>query len=600
MSGVLRRGSLSFDANLNGRSKRGCNDSNLYGGYHEHKRVRTPEISVISFDFRRHSQDLKKDALALSTAPDLSDDIDSDIISNYVGHYGKWNFLWTLLLSLFQIMPTFQIFMFVFQTADKDFWCARPHHLRDVDVSLWRNLTQPKDACSILDVDYSTITNLHNLIDYTKSAGLSANYTQCLEFEFSKENGEGKTLVEEFGLVCKHRELLSVVEMCFLAGAAIGSVLSGYISDRYGRKHTLLSFAFVQTVFGTILAFSTSLAMYMGLRVIIGFASMTVAVVSFVLVVELVSGKWRTIIGILNILPVAATYVLSSGIAYYIRDWRTLQLTISLPWFVFLSMWYCVPESPRWLLARGKLQQLYSVVERAARMNGITLPANYQKSLEAVAPLVSKAPSSIEDAVNERSLKTTESAIKGNPLTVVFGRTYWRTTCLTLISWLSLIIIYFGLTLHLSNFGGDIYMNTAVAGTIEAISICLSIFVVLKFGIKRNLVTYMLIPGVCCLATNLVPKGEEYLIYVIALAMIAKCVIGASNAIIPIFTAMQYPTIVRNFGVGIGNLGAGVALILVPYMWLLEHIEPLLPMTIMGICGLIGSVALIMMKDIEQ
>uniref|UniRef100_A0A1A9VAY7 Uncharacterized protein n=1 Tax=Glossina austeni TaxID=7395 RepID=A0A1A9VAY7_GLOAU len=115
MSGVLRRGSLSFDANLNGRSKRGCNDSNLYGGYHEHKRVRTPEISVISFDFRRHSQDLKKDALALSTAPDLSDDIDSDIISNYVGHYGKWNFLWTLLLSLFQIMPTFQIFMFVFQ-----------------------------------------------------------------------------------------------------------------------------------------------------------------------------------------------------------------------------------------------------------------------------------------------------------------------------------------------------------------------------------------------------------------------------------------------------------------------------------------------------
>uniref|UniRef100_A0A1B0BL31 Major facilitator superfamily (MFS) profile domain-containing protein n=1 Tax=Glossina palpalis gambiensis TaxID=67801 RepID=A0A1B0BL31_9MUSC len=523
----------------------------------------------------------------------------NEILKRCSGEIGKWQMKYCSMLALVQVVTTLHVYAFVFQTADKDFWCARPPHLHNIDVTFWRNLTQPKDVCSVLDADYSTIRNLDNLVDYVKSVGLSANYTQCLEFEFSRENGEGKTLVEEFGLVCKHRELLSVVEMCFLAGAAIGSVLSGYISDRYGRKHTLLSFAFVQTVFGTILAFSTSLAMYMGLRVIIGFASMTVAVVSFVLVVELVSGKWRTIIGILNILPVAATYVLSSGIAYYIRDWRTLQLTISLPWFVFLSM-YCVPESPRWLLARGKLQQLYSVVERAARMNGITLPANYQKSLEAVAPLVSKAPSSIEDAVNERNLKTTESAIKGNPLTVVFGKTYWRTTCLTLISWLSLIIIYFGLTLHLSNFGGDIYVNTAIAGTIETISICLSIFVVLKFGIKRNLVAYMLIPGVCCLATNLVPKGEEYLIYVIALAMIAKCVIGASNAIIPIFTAMQYPTIVRNFGVGIGNLGAGVALILVPYMWLLEHIEPLLPMTIMGICGLIGSVALIMMKDIEQ
>lgn len=91
---------------------------------------------------------------------------------------------------------------------------------------------------------------------------------------------------------------------------------------------------------GTILAFSTSLTMFMAVRVISGFASMTVTVVSFVLVVELVSGKWRTIIGILNILPVAVTYVLTAGIAYYIRDWRTMQLVVTLPWFAILTMWY--------------------------------------------------------------------------------------------------------------------------------------------------------------------------------------------------------------------------------------------------------------------
>lgn len=77
----------------------------------------------------------------------------------------------------------------------------------------------------------------------------------------------------------------------------------------------------------------------MALRVIIGFASMTVTVVSFVLVVELVSGQWRTIIGILNILPVAITYVLSAGLAYLIRDWRHLQLVISWPWLIMLSIW---------------------------------------------------------------------------------------------------------------------------------------------------------------------------------------------------------------------------------------------------------------------
>lgn len=130
------------------------------------------------------------------------------------------------------------------------------------------------------------------------------------------------------------------------------------------------------------------------------------------------------------------------------------------------------------------------------------------------------------------------------------------------------------------------------------------------------------------------------------LTFTAKCIIGANNAIIPTFTAMQYPTVVRNFGVGMGNLAAGVALILVPYMWLLvriskkhthnhinsnsefhmnvcyhftffpqtyfyclrlfffsrplqEHIDPLLPMSIMGVCGIIGAIALTLMKDVH-
>lgn len=50
-------------------------------------------------------------------------------------------------------------------------------------------------------------------------------------------------------------------------------------------------------------------------------------------------------------------------------------------------------------------------------------------------------------------------------------------------------------------------------------------------------------------------------------SLTAKCLIGANNAIIPTYTAMQYPTIVRNFGVGMGNLASGIALILVPSLW---------------------------------
>lgn len=50
---------------------------------------------------------------------------------------------------------------------------------------------------------------------------------------------------------------------------------------------------------------------------------------------------------------------------------------------------------------------------------------------------------------------------------------------------------------------------------------------------------------------------------------VVKCTIGACNAIIPTFTAFQYPTILRNLGVGAGNFAAGLALVTVPYLWLL-------------------------------
>ncbi|XP_053967589.1 organic cation/carnitine transporter 2 isoform X1 [Anastrepha ludens] len=636
MSGVLRRGSLNFDCNLNGRNSRGSIDTNLYGGYRDTK-PRTPEISVIALDFRRYSEDLKKDSLKTivnECVPpangDLSQDVDSDVISNFVGHHGRWQFIWTFLLTLFQIPPTFHLFVYTFQTTTKDFWCARPDNAPDMDVSLWKNLSQPSGPCSILNLNYSQLPEL-------STTAAPTVLIPCTNFEFSWDDGSARTIIQEFNLVCSRQQLVSVVEMCFLAGAAVGSVSSGWISDRFGRKHTLMAFVLVQLVSGTLQAYAINLAMYMTLRVLTGFASMTVTVVSFVLVVELVSGKWRTITGILNILPVPISYILMACIAYFVRDWRHLQLAISLPWLSLLTIWYCMPESPRWLLAQGCLNELYSLIERAARLNNRTLPPNYQKTLEAAAPPPSSVTTqklSKEGTIDKEQLGITQlqqqqhqtptafmaspegglsnicpidpSATEANPTThdnplkVVFNRFYWRTTCLNLVVWLTLIIVYYGLTLHLSNLGGDIYLNTIVAGAIEALSVCISIFVVLKVGLRRSLIAYMLVPGLCCLATNLVPTRDDNQTTVIAMAIIAKCVIGANNAIIPSYTAMQYPTVVRNFGVGLGNLAAGVALILVPYMWLLESIDALLPMSIMGVSGIIGAICLYLMKDVEH
>ncbi|XP_055547162.1 organic cation transporter protein-like [Wyeomyia smithii] len=501
-------------------------------------------------------------------------DDDSDIISEYIGHYGRWQFGWTFLLCLFQIPVTFHIFCLVFQAAVRDYWCARPDHLRAIPLELWRNLTQPDGGrCSLVNAPYHQLTEL-NFTDYFLTVNASSlEQVSCSGYEFDSRIF-GPTIISEFGLVCDREHMNSIVEMCFLAGAAMGSVGSGWISDQFGRRHTLMAFATIQAATGFYLGFVNSLEMFMAARAILGFASMSVTVVSFVLVVELVSGKPRTVIGILNILPVAISYMLTAGIAFYVREWRLMQFAITAPGAVLLLMWYWVPESPRWLLAKGKIEELKRLIDTAARVNGRRLPLNYEKTLSSPGSECSKDVVSVFD---------------------LFQGKIVRTTLIMLIVWFAIVVLYFGITLHLSNLGGDIYLNTVLAGAVESIAICLSIVVVLKLGLRVNLFLYMAVAGLSCIVMNFVPDGNLWVI--ILLAMIVKCAIGACNAIIPTFTAYQYPTTMRNLGVGAGNLAAGIALILVPYLWLLEHSDQYLPLTLMGACSIIGAASLLALND---
>lgn len=67
------------------------------------------------------------------------------------------------------------------------------------------------------------------------------------DFDFSYF---GPTIVSKWNLVCDRYSLRSVVEMCFLAGAAVGSLCSGWVSDKYGRRHTLMILSATQNVIG--------------------------------------------------------------------------------------------------------------------------------------------------------------------------------------------------------------------------------------------------------------------------------------------------------------------------------------------------------------
>lgn len=165
-----------------------------------------------------------------------------------------------------------------------------------------------------------------------------------------------QTLISEFNLVCDRENLTNISEMMFLVGIAFGGLVCGIISDKFGRKRTLMLSVLLQTVLGkiifvnfwlnikefllgVIIAFAPSIELYYILRTFLGFISVSVVFSGFVLSIEIVGGIWRTVAGVCYLVPLAISYIAIAGIAYLLRDWRQLQLAISLSGIPFIALW---------------------------------------------------------------------------------------------------------------------------------------------------------------------------------------------------------------------------------------------------------------------
>ena len=65
-----------------------------------------------------------------------------------------------------------------------------------------------------------------------------------------------------------------------------------------------------------------------------------------------------------------------------VHDWFILSLVTSVPFLFYFLYILVMPESPRWLLAKGKLEDALKVLETMARVNGKQFPESFHSKLE--------------------------------------------------------------------------------------------------------------------------------------------------------------------------------------------------------------------------
>jgi OCT family organic cation transporter-like MFS transporter 4/5 len=97
---------------------------------------------------------------------------------------------------------------------------------------------------------------------------------QCHSWEYNMTDSLGNTWSSEWNLVCDKKYLKIVAEMIFLIGVATGGLVSGMLSDKFGRKKMLFISAVFQSFFGKYFdSFS-----YMNLHVLCGLCACYISI----------------------------------------------------------------------------------------------------------------------------------------------------------------------------------------------------------------------------------------------------------------------------------------------------------------------------------
>ena len=84
---------------------------------------------------------------------------------------------------------------------------------------------------------------------------------------------------------------------------------------------------------------------------------------------EICAGKWPAIVSQGFFLFWVTSWITITPIAYHFRHWRHLLVAVSVPKFFVFALAFLIPESPKWLLATGRVERAEKVVRMIAKVN---------------------------------------------------------------------------------------------------------------------------------------------------------------------------------------------------------------------------------------
>ena len=179
------------------------------------------------------------------------------------------------------------------------------------------------------------------------------------------------------GLNEEANSLIGATGGVFQAGAFFGVLIGSWVMDKYGRKKGTIYCATLGIVGGVFLCAAQNISMFIVFRFFAGAGSFAFVGLIPVYTTELAPPKLRGFFVGMNAMGISFGYVLASymGLAFYFAkspaaQWRApLGLALIFPVSILFLLPF-VPESPRWLLMVGRVEEASEIVMKLHHVEG--------------------------------------------------------------------------------------------------------------------------------------------------------------------------------------------------------------------------------------